>query len=147
MTTQHKEEKVTDERGIQTGDKIENKDTAPKGPKDNPPDDPHEVTDRKDKDSADGRVATESRMKERDRQKSLASMEKQAIKKKKAEIKKKEMKTKSKEDNHVDERETQGGDRKENNPTGSNELKITDRRGGYPSASSPMGVKRITMDD
>ena len=78
------------------------------------------MTDGEDEESADGRAEIEDRMKEGDRLKSLARMEKRVEKKKKAEIRKKEMKTKSKQDNDVNERGTQEGERKKNNPTRSN---------------------------
>ena len=124
------------------GDKIVNKETAPKEPNDTSPNDPHEVTDREDEDSANERAVTESRIKEGDRHKSVARMEKQTKNKKKAEIRKKEMKARSKEDNHVNERGTQGGDRKENNLTGSNESKTTRQKGRVPVSSIPHGRRK-----
>ena len=97
------------------------------------------MTDGEDEDSDDGWSETKARMKEGDRLKSLARMEKRVRKKKKAEIRKKEMKAKNREDNGVDERGTREGDGKKNNPTGSNESKTTRHKGWVPVSSIPHG--------
>ena len=99
-------------RGIWEVDRKKNKETRSNESEDTPPNDLHEVTGGEDEESAHERAEIQDRMKEGDRLKSLARMEKRVEKKKKAEIRKKEMKTKSKQDNDVDERGTQEGERK-----------------------------------